>query len=287
MLFLSEKDVYTIKHNLIVRFSTPAAARSLFNKKLCHQFYALMYFLSVSSSVIISGSSSRLWQTIHIKSNNSLRNKQEATPQLYCTSDGTSGDVLCYLWRMLSMCIFAGQCVLPISSACPWCSDVLVVLISRGARYSLPSLICWEWSCCLSCANQGAYGEDDGGEVVRGTNSSGLYLDSQLSEGTGVLRDWEARCFQGQHWCISFNFISFSTWQCFLSELKVCEKLIGLCFWLLSPDRLIYLGLFWVFFFCLKRNMPTLCTVLTQQLNRSFPFFCYSLPWRNITDLLS
>lgn len=35
----------------------------------------------------------------------------------------------------------------------------------------------------------GAHGQDDGKEVVRGTNSSRLYLDSQLSEVTGVVRD--------------------------------------------------------------------------------------------------
>lgn len=55
-------------------------------------------------------------------------------------------------------CAFSGQCVLSIFSACPWCSDVLVVLISRGARHSLLRLICWEWSYSLSCANQGHMG---------------------------------------------------------------------------------------------------------------------------------
>lgn len=40
------------------------------------------------------------------------------------------------------------------------------------------------------------HGEDDGREVVRGTNSSRLYLDSQLTEGSRVLRDNEACHFQ-------------------------------------------------------------------------------------------
>lgn len=86
------------------------------------------------------------------------------------------------------LCAFSGQCVLPIFSACPWCSDVLVVLISRGVRHSAQANLLRMKLLPFLC-QPGAYGEDDGREVVRWTNRSRLYLDSQLSEGTGVLRD--------------------------------------------------------------------------------------------------
>lgn len=176
-------------HCFISKLMCCARAKKL-SKNSVSQCILLSFFLSnynLVSSALISYKQST-WNPTTLKS------KQEVTPQLYCTSNGVSSDVLCYLRWMLSVCLLWAVCLshLPCLSLL-WCAGSAdkqrCETLSAQAnllRMKLLPLLC----------QPGAHGQDDGKEVVRGTNSSRLYLDSQLSEVTGVVRDWEARHFQ-------------------------------------------------------------------------------------------
>lgn len=166
---------------------------------------------------------------------------QEVTPQLPCTSNGGSSDVLCYLWWMLSMCILREVCLTHL--VCPWCSDVLIGLISRGARHSLLWVIWWEWSYCPFCANQEHMGRMMEEKLLEGMAADSIWiLGSQRALGCcGIKRPGTLRVSSGAFHSISSdsqpdNFL--------LYDLEACRMFGSLCFWLLSPDTLIFLGLF-------------------------------------------
>lgn len=114
-------------------------------------------------------------------------------------------------------CAFSGQCVLPIFSACPWFPDMLVVLISRSVRHFLLRVIYLEWSYCLVC-QPSVHGEDDWGEV----RDKRQHLDFCPSKGTRFIFD---------------QFLNLTSFSC----MRACRML---CLLLLSPDRLIFCGLF-------------------------------------------
>lgn len=150
---------------------------------------------------------------------------------------------------------FSGQCVLPIFSACPWCCDVLVVLISRGARHSLLTVICWEWS----CANQGHMGRMMEERLLEGqiaANSIWILGSQRAPRCCGIERPGAFRVSGG-----AFHSISSVSQpeNVFLYELKAWRMLVSLCFWHLT--KLI----FGVCFFNAKAQAykPALCTVFT------------------------
>ncbi len=171
-------------------WSSEPIRQKFVSRILCSNVFPFSFFLSNHKWVELPS------QTANIKFNYSLKNKQEATPQLYCTSNGGSGDDLCYLWWMLSTCILRAVCLHHLSclSLVLWCAGSAdkqrcETLSAHGnlLRMKLKPFLC----------QPGAHGEDDGREAVRGTNTSKLYLDSKLLEGTRSLWDWEVCHFQG------------------------------------------------------------------------------------------
>lgn len=129
--------------------------------------------------------------------------------------------VTCAICGGCYQCAFSGQCVFPIFPACPWCSDVLVVLISWGARCSLLMVICWEWSYIPFCANQGHMGRMMEERLLEGqipANSIWI-LGSQRAPGCcGTERSGTFKVSSGAFHSISSvsrpdNFFSCVSWR--------------------------------------------------------------------------
>lgn len=178
-------------------------------------------------------------------------------------------------------CAFSGQYVLPVFSACPWSSDVLVALISRGARHSLLRIICWEWSNCLFCANQEHMERIMDERLLEGQIPADSIWILVLSEGTGVLR-WLRSLALSRLALVHFiQFHQFLNLTLFFPQ-NVSQVVF---YWLLLPG--LFFGACFVFHVKAQVYTPALCSVFTQLLNSCVTHFCCFLPWRDMHNFIS
>lgn len=202
--------------------------------------------------------------------NNPYSNKnQETTLQLYCTTNGGSCNVCCYLRWMLSLWILWAVCLihLPGLSLVPWCAGSTD---KRRCETLSAQGNLWRMKLQLFLSQPGAHGEDDEREVVKGTNGSQLYLDPLLSEGTWVWRGLELRWYGiFKVRSISLNLIHFDHFFLVRAEsLWNVSRFVSL-----PPDGPVFCKCL-VYFLTARARMPALCPVL----HSDWTYFCSFFP---------